>query len=172
MKINESINNSNKTTTETKDNKYELANLITESGTKIGNIIHYIKNKKNKMILFSQWTDVLKYIQFELNKCGIVSKIAMGNVASCDKAIRDFDSDSDIRIMLLSSDKAASGTNLISANEVIFVDPVYGTKEYCKNIENQAIGRINRIGQTQDIVITRFIINNSVEHKIFKEVYE
>lgn len=172
MKIDESTDDSNKTTNETNDNKYDLANLIAESGTKMGNIIHYIKNKKNKMILFSQWTDVLRYVQFELNKCGIVSKIAMGNVASCDKAIRDFDSDSDIRIMLLSSDKAASGTNLVSANEVIFIDPVYGTKEYCKNIENQAIGRINRIGQTQDILITRFIINNSVEHKIFKEVYE
>lgn len=162
----------NSVTIETNGNKYDLANLIAESGTKIGNIIHYVKNKKNKMILFSQWTDVLKYIQFELNKCGIASKIAMGNVANCDKAIRDFDSDSDIRIMLLSSDKAASGTNLVSANEVIFIDPVYGTKEYCKNIENQAIGRINRIGQTQDIIITRFVINNSVEHKIFKEVYE
>lgn len=73
---------------------------------------------------------------------------------------------SDINIILLSSRNAASGINLTIANKIILLEPVYGTKEYRYNIESQAIGRADRLGQNRPIEIYRFIIKNTIEEDI------
>ena len=60
---------------------------------------------------------------------------------------------------MLSSRNAASGINLTIANKIILLEPVYGSFEYRKNIEEQAIGRADRIGQKSPIDVYRFIIS-------------
>lgn len=70
-------------------------------------------------------------------------------------------------IIMLSSRNAASGINLTVANEIVLIEPVYGNNEYRKNIENQAIGRCARIGNTQTINVNRFIINDTIESDIY-----
>ena len=47
----------------------------------------------------------------------------------------------DYRIIMLSSDSTVSGSNLNNAEEVIFLDPVYGDKQHRLNTEKQAIGK-------------------------------
>ena len=47
------------------------------------------------------------------------------------------------------------------------IEPVYGDKQYKDNIENQAIGRVNRIGQNKDIFIHKFLIKDSIEEEIY-----
>jgi SNF2 family DNA or RNA helicase len=54
----------------------------------------------------------------------------------------------------------------VVANKLILIEPVYGNKEYKENIENQAIGRIHRIGQKRDIDIVRFLVKDTVEQDI------
>jgi SNF2 family DNA or RNA helicase len=85
-----------------------------------------------------------------------------------DKAIRDFTSKEDIKVCMLSSESAASGTNLTAASTVILLDPVYGTYEYRRNTEWQAIGRAYRMGQTKKVTVVRFIIKDTVEEEILK----
>ena len=58
---------------------------------------------------------------------------------------------------MLSSESAASGTNLTAASTVILLDPVYGTYEYRRNTEWQAIGRAYRMGQTKKVTVVRFL---------------
>jgi SNF2 family DNA or RNA helicase len=60
---------------------------------------------------------------------------------------------------MLSADHAASGLNLIKANKIIILEPL--DNDQCK--EEQAIGRAHRIGQTKDVEVFRFIINNTIE---------
>jgi hypothetical protein len=68
---------------------------------------------------------------------------------------------------MLSSESAASGTNLTKAEMVILLDPVYGTYEYRRNTEWQAIGRAYRTGQTKQVQVVRFIVKDTVEEKIY-----
>ena len=68
---------------------------------------------------------------------------------------------------MLSSESAASGTNLTKAKNVILLDPVYGTYEYRRNTEWQAIGRAYRMGQNDEVNVIRFIIKNTVEDTIY-----
>jgi len=91
-----------------------------------------------------------------------------GNCYQRDKAIREFNSDSEIKVIMLSSDSAAAGTNLTKAGQVILLDPIYGKYEYRKKQEKQAIGRAHRLGQNKNIKVVRFIIRNSIEEEIYK----
>ena len=69
---------------------------------------------------------------------------------------------------MLSSESAASGTNLTKASKVILTDPVCGTYEYRKNTEGQAVGRAHRTGQLNEVEVLRFIICDTIEEEIFK----
>jgi SNF2 family DNA or RNA helicase len=54
----------------------------------------------------------------------------------------------------------------MSANKIILLEPIYGNKEYRTNIENQAIGRSDRIGQNKPIDVYKFIIKDTIEEDI------
>lgn len=91
-----------------------------------------------------------------------------GNVYQRDKAIRDFNEDDKVKVIMLSSEKTASGTNLTKASQVIIIEPIYGTYKFRKDQERQAVGRAHRLGQTKPIKLVRFLIKSSVEDDIHK----
>jgi hypothetical protein len=84
---------------------------------------------------------------------------------------------------MLSLSKCASGTNLVEAHHIIFVDlqsssfidcfnvsnlePVTGTKAKAQAIESQTIGRTYRQGQSHQVTIMRFLIKDTIEHKMY-----
>jgi SNF2 family DNA or RNA helicase len=150
--------------------------LINKVGTKLANLILYIKSCNEKCIVFSQWDDLLVKVGTTLDTYGIKNVFCRGNVWVRDKAIRDFTFNDDIRVIMLSSESAASGTNLTAATQVILLDPVYkdddysniGNYEYRRNTEWQAIGRAYRMGQTKKVTVVRLIIKDSIEEEIYK----
>ena len=79
----------------------------------------------------------------------------------------DNNQDNEFKILMLSSETSASGSNLSNAEEVIFLDPIYGDIGHRKNIENQAIGRIRRLGNKfKEISVIKIIINDTIEEII------
>jgi SNF2 family DNA or RNA helicase len=153
---------------ETKENNGKLK-LINKIGTKLANLVYYIKNTKEHIIIFSQWNDLLEHVGAVLNEYDIKNIFCRGNVWQRDKAIRTFNEDNNMRVIMLSSESAASGTNLTKASKVILIDPVYGNYEFRKNTEWQAIGRAHRMGQTKQVEVVRFIIKNTIEEEIYNE---
>jgi len=141
--------------------------LINQVGTKLANLIYYIKSIPDKCIIFSQWDDLLRKVGDILDTYGVPNVFCRGNVWQRDKAIREFSSKPDVKVIMLSSESAASGTNLTSATTVILLDPVYGSYEYRMNTEWQAIGRAYRMGQQKQVTVVRFIIKNTVEEEIY-----
>lgn len=157
----------------------ENLNEIVEDvkSTKIGNIIHFVKHhilnfKQDKIIIFSQWESLLTKVQEYLSDYNIKSAFCKGSIYQKNKVIRNFKSSEDMPILLLSSNLAASGLDLICANKVIFIEPIYGSKKYKKDIESQAIGRVDRIGQDKSIEIIRFFIKDTIEEKIYENDFE
>jgi SNF2 family DNA or RNA helicase len=151
--------------------------LIAKVGTKLANLILYIKSLNEKCIIFSQWDEMLKNVGDTLDTYNIRNVFCRGNVWTRDKAIRSFTSDPNIKAIMLSSGSAAAGTNLTAASTVILLDPVYkesqdgtmGSYEYRRNVEWQAIGRAYRTGQTKKVTVVRMIIKDSVEEEIYKK---
>lgn len=157
----------------TSENKYnldELNQIINAvKSTKVGHIIHFLKNKiseDDKVILFSQWDELLHKVGGYLQAHGLKMVYCNGTVYQRKRAISNFNQHSDVNIIMLSSRNAASGINLTAANQIILLEPVYGTQEYRINIESQAIGRADRIGQKRPIQVHRFIIKDTIEEDI------
>jgi SNF2 family DNA or RNA helicase len=146
--------------------------LINKVGTKLANLIFFLKNSNNHTIIFSQWDDLLKKVGDVLDDYGISNVFCKGNIWQRDKAIRTFNSDDKIKVIMLSSDSAASGSNLTKASQVVLLDPVYGAYEFRRNTEWQAIGRAHRMGQTKQVEVIRFVIKDSIEEDIYKQNIE
>jgi SNF2 family DNA or RNA helicase len=141
--------------------------LINELGTKLANIITYLRETKEHTIIFSQWDDLLRRIGRILMDNNIPNVFCRGNCYQRDKAIREFNGDDKIKVIMLSSDSTAAGTNLTKASQVIFIDPIYGDYKFRKDQEKQAIGRAHRLGQKSNIKVIRFIIKDSIEEDIY-----
>jgi len=112
----------------------------------------------------------LESISVVLAKYGVDSVWVQGNVMQKNKAIREFKSTT-VRVIMLSLQNAASGTNLMEANYIIMMDALDGTKEEVTSVEKQAIGRAHRQGQKNTVTIVRFIIKNTVEHSLYVKIY-
>jgi phage FluMu protein Com len=165
------------------DNIFLINNIktteINNLGTKLSWIINYIKNTPNKYrIIFSQWDYLLKEVGKVLESNGIKTLYCQGNVYQKDKVLRLFNISStsinyseSIKIIMLSSDSTVSGSNLNNAEEVIFLDPIYGDKQHRLNTEKQAIGRVIRLGNKHKIInIIRILINDSIEEDIYNSI--
>ena len=68
--------------------------------------------------------------------------------------------------ILLSLKHSASGTNLQCANHVLLLHPPGRNRADMQAVETQAIGRTVRIGQTRRVVVTRFILNDTIEQRM------
>lgn len=154
------------------DEDSDLNYLIQIYGTKMANLISYIKNDfskdpTNRAIIFSQWDNLLKNVQLTLKQNGIKSLVCKGSIFQKNKAVEQFKKDSsDYNIILLSTKYAASGLDLMEANKVIFIDPIYGDHQYRHGTESQAIGRAHRLGQKRIIEVIRFLIKDTIEEEI------
>jgi SNF2 family DNA or RNA helicase len=64
---------------------------------------------------------------------------------------------------LISLKAGGTGLNLTAADTVILYDPWWNPA-----VENQAIDRAHRIGQTKSVNVYRLVTENSIEQHIFK----
>lgn len=154
----------------------DLERLIQQvRSTKIGNIIYFLKEylkTGEKVILFSQWDEILHKVGKFLQDYNINIVYCNGSVYHRKQAIENFKQNQSIQVIMLSSRNCASGINLTNASSIILLEPVYGSRGYRKNIEEQSIGRSDRIGQNKEINIFRFIIKDTIEEDIFNNNYD
>jgi SNF2 family DNA or RNA helicase len=78
-----------------------------------------------------------------------------------EECLNSFKNDPKQGVLLGSLKATAVGLNLTEASEVIFIDMWWNPA-----VEDQAIARVHRIGQTRDVNIIRFCIKNTVEERI------
>jgi SNF2 family DNA or RNA helicase len=164
-----------------KNNKVEeksnlLVNpLIIKYGTKLGKLIQMTRtllSQDARIIIFSQWDDMLSLIGKSMGENGIDCSFISGNVYCKNKAINRFKmGGNNNSVILLSLAKSASGTNLTEATHIIIVEPIDEKKENIKAIEGQAIGRAVRLGQKQVIKVIRILCKDTIEEEIFNNKY-
>ena len=131
----------------------ELAREITEN---IGN---------HKALVFSQFLGMLALIREKLDELGIRYEYFDGSTSAPDreKAIQSFQNDDEVRVFLISLKAGGVGLNLTAADYVYIVDPWWNPA-----VEQQAIDRTHRIGQTKNIFAYRMICKDTIEDKIMQ----
>ena len=164
-----------------KEEKKEETNpLIQKYGSKLGKLVSIIRylvaQESTRIIVFSQWDDMLNLVGKTLAENEIENCFVKGNVWSRNSAIRKFKAGktsdgSDNKVIMLSLKNAASGTNLTEATHIFFVEPINASKEESGAIESQAIARACRVGQKQKIMLMRILIEKSIEEEIYRKNY-
>jgi SNF2 family DNA or RNA helicase len=136
---------------------------INNGGSKITAIIKYIKDTKDKVIIFATQKQTLDLMNDILTENNVKFVNLKGNAYVIGKQLKRFKT-GDEQVMLLSADRANSGTNLIEANHIILLDThlIEDNKSRC-DIEKQAIGRAVRLGQKKNVQVVRFIMKNTIE---------
>ncbi|KAI8093001.1 P-loop containing nucleoside triphosphate hydrolase protein [Halteromyces radiatus] len=74
-----------------------------------------------------------------------------------------FNTSDNANVMIMAVQKAAYGIDLSSASRVYFVSPVWQAA-----MEQQAIKRAHRIGQTKPVYVETLVIRNSIEDALLK----
>jgi DNA repair protein RAD5 len=164
-----------------KSEKSNVVNpLIAKYGSKLGKTISIIRTivaqPSSRIIIFSQWDDMLNLIGKTLSENGVENCFVKGNVWSRNSAINKFKAGKNSegqenKVIMLSLKNAASGTNLTEATHILFIEPINASSEECKAIEGQAIGRACRVGQKNKIMVMRILIENTIEEEIYKNNY-
>jgi len=157
---------------ESEQMKSEGINGEDKWGTKMSALIKYItqilnENNNNRFIVFSQWDSMLKLVGNVLQKASIQHLFLNGSIHVLNGRIKRFKLDTRIRVVLLSSEKAASGLNLTEASHIVLLDTLNTDKATSKIIEEQAIGRAVRIGQQKIVHVQRFIMRDTIEHEYY-----
>ena len=131
----------------------ELAREITEN----------ISN--HKALVFSQFLGMLALIKAKLTELDVKFEYFDGSTSAQDreKAIRNFQDNDECRVFLISLKAGGVGLNLTAADYVYIVDPWWNPA-----VEQQAIDRTHRIGQTKNIFAYRMICKDTIEDKILQ----
>ncbi|MCT2563643.1 DEAD/DEAH box helicase [Chryseobacterium herbae] len=119
------------------------------------------KSKGHKILVFSQFVEMLDLLKVELERKKIPFEYLTGQTKNRGKAVNNFQENEEIRVFLISLKAGGVGLNLTQADYIYLVDPWWNPAA-----ENQAIDRSYRIGQTKNVIAVRLICSNTVEEKI------
>uniref|UniRef100_A0AAV2JHR4 Helicase-like transcription factor n=1 Tax=Knipowitschia caucasica TaxID=637954 RepID=A0AAV2JHR4_KNICA len=132
----------------------------------MGNLLRLrLEDQSIKCLIVSQFTRFLTVLETPLRAEGFSFVRLDGSMTQKKRAqvIQEFQSDASDSpsIMLLSLKAGGVGLNLTAGSHVFLMDPAWNPAT-----EEQCIDRCHRLGQKKNVVVTKFIVKDSVEEKM------
>lgn len=118
---------------------------------------------RHKILVFSQFLDMLDLIKKELDKLHIKYEYLDGQTKDRIERVENFQSNDEYRVFLMSLKAGGVGLNLTAADYVYLIDPWWNPA-----VEAQAIDRAHRIGQEKSVFAYKMICKDTIEEKILQ----
>ncbi|GJQ80974.1 putative DNA binding protein [Trypoxylus dichotomus] len=141
---------------------------VDRKSTKMKAVLKLLKETilptKDKVIIVSQWTTLLRLLGTFLKEDNIPFEQLDGTIAVAKRMIGvdNFNNPKHhTKILLLSLTAGGVGLNLVGANHMIVLDLHWNPQ-----LEMQAHDRIYRVGQNKQVHIYKFVAVNTIEEKI------
>ncbi|SEN62734.1 Helicase conserved C-terminal domain-containing protein [bacterium A37T11] len=131
---------------------------------KFENVVHTLENvleRGHKVLIFSQFVKQLDIYRDYFDKHHISYAYLDGATKNRESVVEEFRQNDTVKLFLISIKAGGVGLNLVEADYVFILDPWWNPA-----VEQQAIDRTHRIGQTRNVFIYKFITKDSVEEKI------
>lgn len=128
--------------------------------SKINRLLDLIKSRNEKFVIYTQFEKVLSILNRVLTQEEIPNVIFQ-NETLLNKIAQNN------QILLISNLKNASGIDLTNFNNIIIFEP-FQDKSCWRQIEQQMIGRLYRIGQKKETNVFRLIVNNTIESDLYQ----
>lgn len=142
--------------------KLDAARQVTESAKfeLLMDMLPALVAEGRRMLVFSQFTEMLQLIAKELDHRGLPYVMLTGDTRDRAEPVRRFQ-EGEVPVFLLSLKAGGVGLNLTAADTVIHYDPWWNPAA-----EAQASDRAHRIGQDKPVFVYRLITSGTVEERI------
>ncbi|RYP70978.1 hypothetical protein DL771_005073 [Monosporascus sp. 5C6A] len=141
-----------------------------ESSSKVVALIKHLRDLRRehpqiKSVVFSQFTSFMSLIEPALAKANMKCLRLDGTLSQKARAavLTEFRESDKFTILLISLRAGGVGLNLTQAKRVYMMDPWWSFA-----VEAQAIDRVHRMGQEDEVKVYRFITKDSVEERMLK----
>jgi hypothetical protein len=153
----------------------ERATLAMTHGAKPAALLTYLRalaarEPGVKTIVFSMWHETLKLVAATLARGGVRAALVEGSAEAMCAVLADFCRAGAVDVLLMSARSKASGANLQVATHVILLDPAGLSAAHGAALEQQAIGRAVRMGQTRPVTVTRFCVDGTLEADLIAQI--
>ncbi|XP_072019140.1 transcription termination factor 2-like isoform X2 [Amphiura filiformis] len=138
---------------------------------KIEQVLHSLQDiraksptRPDKSVIVSEWISMLDIMSVHLYEAGFNYSTIHGNVPAKKRSevVEDFNSNpSGPEVMLVSLRTAGVGLNLVGGNHLFLLDMHWNPA-----LEDQACGRVYRMGQTKEVHIHKFVCEDTIEERI------
>lgn len=115
----------------------------------------------HKILVFSQFVKHLALFKSHLDEQNTPYAYLDGSTKNRGEVVQQFQTEENLKIFLISIKAGGVGLNLTEADYVFILDPWWNPA-----VEQQAVDRTHRIGQTKKVFIYKFIAKDTVEEKI------
>ncbi|CAJ0947157.1 unnamed protein product, partial [Mesorhabditis belari] len=139
------------------------ASLSVKISAIVSRIYEIVRGDPNaKILVFSSMDLVIRALHSAFSQCQIAF-VELKTNTKRNSTLKEFKLSHDLKVCLMPLSSGANGLNLTEANHVIFAEPIVET-----SVEAQAIGRIDRFGQTKPTTVHHFVVQNSIEEEIYR----
>jgi Superfamily II DNA/RNA helicases, SNF2 family len=117
--------------------------------------------ENRKILIYSQFTKLLSLLKNELASYQPLYLDGSMGYEERGRQVQQFQEDPQSLVFLLSIKAGGAGLNLTAADTVLLFDPWWN-----EAVEQQAIDRAHRMGQTKKVLAKRYLTPNSIEEKM------
>jgi len=141
--------------------------VVTTASIKLEELLREVTENtgNHKLLIFSQFTEMLALVRNTFTENKITHLYLDGSTPAGKRKdlVDQFQNDQNIKAFLISLKAGGVGLNLTAADYVYLIDPWWNPA-----VEDQAIDRTHRIGQTQKVFAYKMICKDTVEEKILQ----
>lgn len=142
-----------------------LAKLITDSGKMMAldRLLVELKAGGHRVLIYNQMTRMIDLMEEYLHWRGYsyIRLDGSSRIADRRDLVADWQTRPDIFVFLLSTRAGGLGINLTAADTVIFYD-----SDWNPTVDQQAMDRAHRLGQTKQVTVYRLITRGSIEERM------
>ncbi|KAH6647191.1 SNF2 family N-terminal domain-containing protein [Truncatella angustata] len=143
---------------------------VNESSSKVVALMKYLRELRKdhprmKSVVFSQFTSFMSLIEPALARANMRFLRLDGTMSQKARAavLEEFRDAKKFTVFLISLKAGGVGLNLTQAKRVFMMDPWWSFA-----VEAQAIDRVHRMGQEDEVKVYRFITKDSVEERMLR----
>src|SRR5262249_48932177 len=114
-----------------------------------------------KVLVFSQFVELLEILRTAVTERGWTHWYLAGDTENRGQLVSEFQAAEGAGVFLISLKAGGFGLNLTASSYVVLFDPWWNPA-----VENQAIDRTHRIGQSRKVIAYCLLIKDSIEEKI------
>mmetsp|Transcript_33406 Transcript_33406/g.73002 ORF Transcript_33406/g.73002 Transcript_33406/m.73002 type:complete len:167 (+) Transcript_33406:88-588(+) len=127
--------------------------------------MHSTSGPPHKVVIFSQFTSFLSLMAQALTRVGVGFARLDGSMRAQDRrvAVDRFGASDGPRVLLCSLKAGGVGLNLVQADHVVLADPWWNPM-----MEDQAVDRVHRLGQTRPVTVIRLVAARTLEQDMLE----